>query len=120
MERHTQHRGAVCYGLLNLWSAVAVSESKLSIVGRNSGFLLASSGSMAACNRSGSLFFKCRTQTTRFNHVLGSVFLSGFFDFFGSLLLRYSIFGHSFSPAWACLLVLQTRPPAMNLLGEIS
>jgi len=66
----------VCYGLLNLWLAVAVSEPKLSMVGCNSGFLLASSGSMAVRNRSGSLFFKCRTQTTRFNYVLGSVFLS--------------------------------------------
>jgi hypothetical protein len=81
MERHTRHRGAVCYGLLNLWSAVAVSESKLSIVGCNSGFLLASGGSMAARNRSGSLFFKCHTQTTRFNYVLGSVFLSASLTF---------------------------------------
>lgn len=31
---------------------------------------------MAACNRSGSLFFKCRTQTNHFNYGLGSVFLS--------------------------------------------
>jgi hypothetical protein len=28
MERHTRHRGAVCYGLLNMWSAVAVSGTK--------------------------------------------------------------------------------------------
>lgn len=57
MERHTRHRGAVCYGLLNLLSAAAVSEPKLSIVGCNSGFWLASGGSMAARNRSGSLSF---------------------------------------------------------------
>jgi hypothetical protein len=124
MERHTRHRGAVLYGLLNMWSAVAVSELKRSIVGCNSGFLLESGGSMAAHNHSGSLFFKCRTQTTRFKHGLGSVFLSASF-FFGSLLLRHSILGTSFllhGPTClfytpACL-PASREPALMDSMGE--
>jgi hypothetical protein len=63
---------------------------------------------MATRNRSGSLFLKSRTQTTRFNHGLGSVFLSA--------SLNFSVAFYCDTVYWAFLLVLQTRPPAMNLL----
>jgi len=117
MERHTRHRGAVCYGLLNMWSAVAVYELKRSIVGCNSGFLLESGGSMAAHNHSGSLFFKCRTQTTRFKHGLGSVFLSASFflvvfccdTVYWALLFSCTGLSACFTLPPACL-------PAVNLL----